>query len=104
MKYITLSVIKKNNKAALGNYMRVFKTKPFSRFSSYEGIDDALLCEAVKRAESGLVDAELGGGSLSRGCHVKAKVDPAYLEALFSSDKATERFLHMALPRTNVRT
>ena len=66
MKCITLSVIKKNNKAALGNYMRVFKTKPFSRFSSNEGIDDALLCEAVKRAESGLVDAELGGGVIKQ--------------------------------------
>ena len=46
--------------------MRVFKTKPFSRFSSYEGIDDALLCEAVKRAESGLVDADLGGGVIKQ--------------------------------------
>ena len=46
--------------------MRVFKTKPFSRFSSNEGIDDALLCEAVKGAESGLVDADLGGGVIKQ--------------------------------------
>ena len=66
LKCITLSVIKKNNKAALGNYMRVFKTKPFSRFSSIEGIEDVLLCEAVKRAESGLIDADLGGGVIKQ--------------------------------------
>ena len=46
--------------------MRVFKTKPFSRFSSIEGIEDVLLCEAVKRAESGLIDADLGGGVIKQ--------------------------------------
>ena len=39
--------------------MRTFKTKPFAR---REGIDDAALCGAVKRAVQGLVDADLGGG------------------------------------------
>lgn len=42
--------------------MRVFKTKPFTRFASREGIADAALCEAVRRAEAGLIDADLGGG------------------------------------------
>jgi len=42
--------------------MRVFKTKPFARFASREGIADAALCEAVRRAEAGLIDADLGGG------------------------------------------
>ncbi len=42
--------------------MRVFKTKPFCRFAERESIDDAALCEAVRRAEAGLVDADLGGG------------------------------------------
>lgn len=41
--------------------MRVFKTKPFARFAGHEGIDDAALCEAVQRAEKGLIDADLGG-------------------------------------------
>ena len=41
--------------------MRVFKTKWFSRFASKEKIDDASLAEAIKRAEKGLIDAELGG-------------------------------------------
>lgn len=41
--------------------MRVFKNKPFLRFMKHEGITDAELWEAVRRAERGLVDADLGG-------------------------------------------
>ena len=46
--------------------MRVFKTKPFARFSAREDIADALLCEAVKRAQTGLIDADLGGGVIKQ--------------------------------------
>jgi len=46
--------------------MRVFKSKPFARFTVKEGIDDALLCEAVRRADGGLVDADLGGGVIKQ--------------------------------------
>lgn len=41
--------------------MRVFKTKWFSRYATRVDIDDRSLIEAIKRAEKGLVDAELGG-------------------------------------------
>ncbi|HZT51651.1 MAG TPA: type II toxin-antitoxin system RelE/ParE family toxin [Stellaceae bacterium] len=46
--------------------MRVFKTKPFARFAKQEGIADAALCEAVRRAEAGLIDADLGGGVIKQ--------------------------------------
>ena len=46
--------------------MRVFKTKPFTRFALREGISDAALCDAVTRAESGLVDADLGRGVIKQ--------------------------------------
>ena len=46
--------------------MRVFKTKPFARFTSREEIDDAELCDAVNRAENGLIDADLGGGVIKQ--------------------------------------
>ncbi len=46
--------------------MRVFKNKPFARFSSHEGIDDSALCEAIRRADSGLIDADLGGGVIKQ--------------------------------------
>jgi len=42
--------------------MRIFKTKPFARFAAKEGIADATLGDAIRRAEAGLVDADLGGG------------------------------------------
>jgi hypothetical protein len=46
--------------------MRVFMTKPFARFASRERIADEELCEAVRRAERGLIDADLGGGVIKQ--------------------------------------
>ena len=42
--------------------MRVFLTKWMARFARREHISDESLCEAIARAEMGLVDADLGGG------------------------------------------
>lgn len=41
--------------------MRIFKSRWFQRFARKERIADAVLREAVVRAEKGQVDAELGG-------------------------------------------
>jgi hypothetical protein len=46
--------------------MRIFKTKPFVRFADHEGIADAELCDAIQRAEEGLIDADLGGGVIKQ--------------------------------------
>jgi hypothetical protein len=46
--------------------VRVFVTKWFARFERHERISDASLAEAVRRAERGLVDADLGGGVLKQ--------------------------------------
>ena len=46
--------------------MRVFKTRWFARFARRERISDPNLCEAVWRAEGGLVDADLGGGVIKQ--------------------------------------
>lgn len=46
--------------------MRVFKTRDFARFTRKEGIDDSRLCEAIERAERGLIDADLGGGVIKQ--------------------------------------
>jgi hypothetical protein len=46
--------------------LRVFKTKEFARFARREDVDDERLCEAVDRAERGLVDADLGGGIIKQ--------------------------------------
>jgi hypothetical protein len=46
--------------------LRVFKTKGFARFARRERISDVSLCEEVRRAERGLVDADLGGGIIKQ--------------------------------------
>lgn len=44
--------------------MRIFKTKWFTRYARKLQIKDEDLCDAVKRTERGIVDADLGGGLL----------------------------------------
>ncbi len=46
--------------------MQTFKTKAFARFADREGLEDAALCEAVRRARDGLLDADLGGGVIKQ--------------------------------------
>lgn len=46
--------------------MRVFKTKGFVRSVRRERISDANLVEAIRRAERGLIDAQLGGGIIKQ--------------------------------------
>ncbi len=46
--------------------MRIFLNKPFQRFAEKEGITDAELCEAIARAERGLIDADLGGSVIKQ--------------------------------------
>jgi hypothetical protein len=38
----------------------------FQRFARKEGIADDAVCEAVNRAERGLIDADLGGGVIKQ--------------------------------------
>lgn len=44
--------------------MRVFVTRWFGRFARSEGIPDSALSGAIRRAEKGLAEADLGGGLL----------------------------------------
>ena len=46
--------------------VKTFKTKAFARFADREGLEDAALCEAVRRAGEGLIDADLGGGVIKQ--------------------------------------
>ena len=46
--------------------MQTFKTQAFARFADREGLEDAALCEAVRRARDGLIDADLGGGVIKQ--------------------------------------
>ncbi len=46
--------------------MNVYKTLGFVRFARRNGISDHAVCEAVSRAERGLIDADLGGGVIKQ--------------------------------------
>jgi hypothetical protein len=46
--------------------LRVFATKWFTRFARSEMIGDGRLCEAIRRAEQGSIDALLGGGLIKQ--------------------------------------
>ena len=46
--------------------MRIFVTRWMARFARKSRIDDALLVEAIERAEKGLIDADLGGGLIKQ--------------------------------------
>lgn len=46
--------------------MRIFKSRWFQRFARREKIADAILREAIVRAEKGGIDADLGGGVIKQ--------------------------------------
>ena len=46
--------------------MRIFKNAWFVRFARRQGIPDSALRDAVERAETGRIDADLGGGVLKQ--------------------------------------
>lgn len=46
--------------------MRIYKLKGFARFQRRERIADAALAEAVRDAQAGLVDSNLGGGLIKQ--------------------------------------
>ncbi|AGA91900.1 hypothetical protein Thimo_3221 [Thioflavicoccus mobilis 8321] len=46
--------------------MRIFKNAWFERFARKQKIRDEMLREAVRRAERGLIDADLGGGVIKQ--------------------------------------
>ena len=46
--------------------VRVFESKRFAKFARKERISDVRLCEAVKNAEQGQIDADYGGGVIKQ--------------------------------------
>lgn len=46
--------------------MKLFKNAWFERFARKQKLEDAVLREAIQRAEQGLIDADLGGGVIKQ--------------------------------------
>jgi len=84
--------------------MRVFKTKPFARFASREGITDEELCEAVYQAERGLIDADLGGGVIKQRLAREGQGKSADFGASCSSVAARRRSSSTVLLRATGTT
>jgi hypothetical protein len=49
-----------------GSPIRIYANRWFAKFAAKENIGDAALVDAVHRAESGLIDADLGGGLIKQ--------------------------------------
>jgi hypothetical protein len=46
--------------------VRIYKVKVFARFQRKEGITDETLVKAVRNADAGLIEADLGGGLIKQ--------------------------------------
>lgn len=46
--------------------VKIYKNAWFAKFARRERITDAALCDAIARAERGLIDADLGGGVIKQ--------------------------------------
>ncbi|RAR56731.1 RelE toxin of RelEB toxin-antitoxin system [Onishia taeanensis] len=46
--------------------MRIFKNAWFERFAKKQKLEDAALRDAIRRADQGLIDADLGGGVIKQ--------------------------------------
>ena len=46
--------------------MRIFKSKWFAKFARKERITDAKLCEAIRNADKGIIDADYGSGVIKQ--------------------------------------
>ncbi len=78
--YITLSVILtvSSIRGDSGeNGVRILKNKAFTRFAKKAAKGDAVLCEAIRDAERGLIAADLGGGVIKQRIAALARESPA---------------------------
>jgi hypothetical protein len=83
--------------------LRIFKTKALARFTPQQGIGDANLVAAVKRAVQGLIDADLGGRVIKQRVARPGEGKRGGFRMLigFGADRAV---FSTALPRTSART
>ena len=82
--------------------MQIFKTKVFRRFQRKEGINDAALCAAIERAESGLIDADLGHGLIKQRVAREGSGRRGGFRTVIAYRLAPAPFLFSDLPRAGV--
>jgi hypothetical protein len=88
-----------------GLYMRVFKTRWFTRWAHKEGLTDAALVDAVTEICAGLVDANLGGNVFKKRVGVAGRGKCGGLRTLLAfraGDRAYFVFGYAKSQRANV--
>jgi len=76
--------------------MQIFKTKEFARLARKHGVGDADLVEAVRRAEKGLIDADIGAHLIKQRVARKGEGRRGGLRTiLFLKERDRAVFLHL---------
>lgn len=84
--------------------MRVFKNAWFERFARKQRIPDRALLEAIKRAEEGQIDADLGGGVLKQRVARQGQGKSGGFRTVILYRTKERAFLFTALQKASVTT
>ena len=83
--------------------MLIFKSKSFAKFARNEGISDAKLCQVVRDADAGKIDAEYGGGVIKQRIARPGEGKSGGIVPSFFTARATRPSLFMDFPKANGR-
>jgi len=71
---------------------RVFKTRYFKRWMYKTELTDITLCQAVNEMQSGLIDADLGGGVVKKRVGVAGRGKRGGLRTLLATNRGSRWF------------
>ncbi|MBA4285796.1 MAG: hypothetical protein C0434_09730 [Xanthomonadaceae bacterium] len=71
---------------------RVFKTRAFANQTKKFGLPDSSLCAAVAEIESGLIDADLGGGLVKKRVALPGRGKSAGARTLIATNQGSRWF------------
>lgn len=81
--------------------MRIFKNKWLAKFAEKQSISDADLIEAVQRANSGLIDADLGGNVIKQRIARKGQGKSGGFRSLIFFKQGDKAFCMMAFAKSD---
>ena len=88
----------------LQGYLRVLLLKTFRRYQRREGIADAALVDAIRRAERGLIVATLGGGLIKQRVARQGSGKSGGYRTIIAYRQGRARCFCLALPRARWTT
>ena len=83
--------------------MAIYKTRWFDRWARKESLTTRALCEAVSEMESGLYEADLGGGLLKKRIARPGQGKSGSFRTLVATNKGNKWFFVFGFPK-NVRS